>query len=220
VRSAAAQIKVELTKLTLMASCGNYRHQGADQPHTVRRGYRDSVISIYPHCGAFWICASQCGDACFLLPLLRYGAVVRESEIQRPDSDLDGGWGPADEQLVRMDTARVARATGEVLVLTVAGEIDLSTVTRLRAAVAAGFEDLCDGDILIIDLTEVTFLASHGLQVLIEATQDAQRRRTPLGIVRGRARAVVHPIHVSGLDDVLPLFDTVEEATNALNALT
>jgi hypothetical protein len=52
-----------------------------------------------------------------------------------------------------------------------------------RDSVAAGFEDLRDGDSLIIGLTEVTFLASHGLQVLIEATQDAQERRIPLGIV-------------------------------------
>lgn len=144
--------------------------------------------------------------------------MVRESEIEGSDSDLDDGLGPADEQLVRMDTARVACATGEALVLTVVGEIDLSTVTRLRAAVAAGFEGLRDGDMLIIDLTEVTFLASHGLQVLIEATQDAQQRRTPLGIVPGHARAVIYPIQVSGLDDVLPLFDTVEEATHAFDA--
>jgi hypothetical protein len=31
---------------------------------------------------------------------------------------------------------------------------------------------------------------------------------------------VIKPIHVSGLDEVLPPFDTVEEATNALNAPT
>jgi hypothetical protein len=41
------------------------------------------------------------------------------------------------------------------LVITVAGKIDLLTVDRLRAAVAAGFEDLRDGEMLGIDLTPV-----------------------------------------------------------------
>lgn len=61
-------------------------------------------------------------------------------------------------------------------------------------------------------------MASHGLQVLVGATEDAQQQRTPLGIVPGRTRAVTRPIHVSGLDEVLPLFDTVEHAVAALHA--
>jgi anti-sigma B factor antagonist len=140
---------------------------------------------------------------------------VQESEVGRPGSDLDDDLGPADEQLLRIATARLAHATGEALVITVAGEIDLSTVNRLRAAVTAGFKDLHDGHVLVIDLTEVTFLASHGLQVLIEVTEDAYQRRKLLRIVPGHTRAVIHPIHVSGLDEVLPLFDTVEHAVAA-----
>jgi hypothetical protein len=75
---------------------------------------------------------------------------VHESGIGGPDADLGGGLGPADEQLVRIQTSRVAHATGRALVLTVAGEIDLLTVDRLRAAVVAGFEDLRDGQMLVI----------------------------------------------------------------------
>lgn len=47
--------------------------------------------------------------------------------------------------------------TRKVLMTTVTGEINLSIVNRLRAAVAAGFDDRNDGDIVFIDLTEVTF---------------------------------------------------------------
>jgi len=89
---------------------------------------------------------------------------VHESEIGGPDADLGVVLGPPDEQLVRIQTARVARATGEALVVTVTGEIDSLTVDRLRAAVAAGFEDLRDGEMLVIDLTQVTFMDSRGLQ--------------------------------------------------------
>ena len=46
---------------------------------------------------------------------------------------------------MRIETGRVVRAKGEALVVTVAGEIDLFTVDRFRAAVAAGFDDCATG---------------------------------------------------------------------------
>ena len=137
---------------------------------------------------------------------------MREAAGGGADSDLGGGLGPADEQLVRIETARIAHAKGEALVVTVAGEIDLYTVDRLRAAVAAGFDQLHDGEVLVIDLTEVTFLSSQGLQALVEVTLAAQQRREPLAIVVDHTRPVVRPIEVTGLDEVLALFNTVEDA--------
>ena len=97
----------------------------------------------------------------------------------------------------------------------VAGEIDLVTVDRLRAAVAAGFAELRDGEILVIDLTEVTFLASQGLQVLVEVTQAAQQRREPLRLVVDHTRPMIRPIEMTGLDEVLALLYTVEDALHA-----
>jgi anti-sigma B factor antagonist len=140
---------------------------------------------------------------------------VQESGVGGADSDLGGGVGPADEQLVRIETGRVVHAQGQALVVTVTGEIDLFTVDRLRAAVAAGFDELRDGEILVIDLTEVTFLASQGLQALVDVTQAAQRRREPLRIVVDHNRPVIRPIEVTGLDEVLALFDTVEDALDS-----
>jgi anti-sigma B factor antagonist len=125
---------------------------------------------------------------------------------------LGGGRGPAGEQLVWIETGRVVYATGEALVVTVAGEIDLFTVDRFRAAVAAGFDQLHDGGTLVIDLTEVTFLGSQGLQALVDVTQAAQRRHEPLRIVVDHTRPVIRPIEMTRLDNVLALFDTVEDA--------
>jgi anti-sigma B factor antagonist len=116
---------------------------------------------------------------------------------------------------VRIETGRVVHAQGQALVVMVAGEIDLFTVDRLRAAVAAGFDELRDGEIMVIDLTEVTFLASQGLQALVDVTQAAQRRREPLRIVVDHNRPVIRPIEVTGLDEVLALFDTVEDALDS-----
>jgi anti-sigma B factor antagonist len=140
---------------------------------------------------------------------------VQEPSVGGADSELGGGRGPASEQLVRIETGRVVHAQGEALVVAVAGEIDLFTVDRFRAAVTAGFDQLRDGEILVIDLTEVTFLSSQGLQALVDATVAAQRRREPLRIVVDHTRPVIRPIELTGLDDVLSLFDTVDDALHS-----
>ena len=137
---------------------------------------------------------------------------MQESASGGADSDLGGDLGPADEQLVRIGTSRMAHANSQALVVTVAGEIDGFTVDRLRAAVAAGFDHLRAGEILVIDLTDVTFLGSPGLQALVEITRTARQRREPLRIVVDDTRPVIRPIQLTGLDDILALFNTVEQA--------
>ncbi|MDQ3765648.1 MAG: hypothetical protein M3460_30830 [Actinomycetota bacterium] len=62
---------------------------------------------------------------------------MQESPGGGADSDQGDALGPADEQLVRIETGRVAHAASHALVVTVTGEIDLYTVDRLRAAVTA-----------------------------------------------------------------------------------
>jgi anti-sigma B factor antagonist len=136
---------------------------------------------------------------------------VHESDVGEPNFDIDAQ-GPPAEQVVRIDTARVVHGHVKAIVVTVAGEIDMLTVERLRSAVAAGFDQLGDDEILIVDLTGVTFLGSPGLQALVDVTNAAHRRREPLRIVVDQNRPVIRPIQVTGLDSVLALFDTVEQA--------
>lgn len=141
--------------------------------------------------------------------------MVRPSGIGGPNFDRDGGLSPAVEQLVHIETSGIAHPTGTALVVRVAGEIDLCTVDRFRAATVAGFGDLHDGEILVLDLTEVTFLASHGLQALVQATETAQQRREPLRIVVDHNRLVIRPLQLIGLAQVLALFNTIEDALYA-----
>ena len=96
--------------------------------------------------------------------------------------------------------------------ITVAGEIDVLTVDRLRAAVSDGFDQLPAGAILVIDLTDVSFLDSQGLQALVDATVAARQRREPLRLVVDHTRPVIRPIELTGLDDILALFHTVDQA--------
>jgi anti-sigma B factor antagonist len=136
---------------------------------------------------------------------------VHESGVGDPDSEL-AARGPAAEQVVRIETGRVVHDQAQALVVTVAGEIDRFTVARLRAAVTAGFDQLRSGEMLVIDLTDVTFLGSPGLQALVEATEAAEHRREPLRIVVDNTRPVIRPIQSTGLGEVLALFDTVTQA--------
>ena len=114
---------------------------------------------------------------------------------------------PAREQLLSIASREVDGA----VVLAVAGEIDLHTAPRLLAAVDTGFDQASDGP-LVIDLTDVSFLGSAGLAALVSARRQAQRRREPLRIVVDHNRPVIRPLEITGLDEVLALYHTVDEA--------
>jgi len=65
---------------------------------------------------------------------------MRESAGGGADSDLGGGLGPADEQLVRIETARIAHAKGEALVAKLAG-LQTDRINRALAEIGpAGTE--------------------------------------------------------------------------------
>jgi len=55
-------------------------------------------------------------------------------------------------------------------------------------------------------------LSSTGLQVLLDVTQAAQRRRAFVRIVIDRTGPVIRLITVTGPITVLALYDTVEDA--------
>lgn len=114
---------------------------------------------------------------------------------------------PAAEQLVNIDRRRV----DDSIVVSVAGEIDTLTTPRLRQAVGEAIDEAAGGSV-IVDLTAVTFLGSPGLAALVEAVGQAQRRGGPLRVVVDKSRPVLRPIELTGLDDVLALYETVEEA--------
>jgi anti-sigma B factor antagonist len=115
---------------------------------------------------------------------------------------------PAGEQLVNISLRRVDSA----LLITVAGELDTLTTPRLRAAVAEALAEAAGSALVVVDLTRVSFLGSPGLAALVDAVSTARRRGGPLRIVVDNARPVVRPIELTGLDDVLTLYETVEEA--------
>jgi anti-sigma B factor antagonist len=97
------------------------------------------------------------------------------------------------------------------LVVEVVGEIDLDTAPQLHAAIVDAI-DRAPEAACIVDLTDVSYLGSAGLTVLLATTRHAEARSRSLPIVVDANRPVIRPIELTGLDDEFRLFHSVEEA--------
>jgi anti-sigma B factor antagonist len=100
------------------------------------------------------------------------------------------------------------RATEHALIVTVAGEIDVRTAPEVTAATQRALAER--PATIVVDLSEVTFLGSAGLSVLLAA----HRRAAPHSRVHivATKRTVLRPIQLTGLEQELALFSSLEDA--------
>jgi anti-sigma B factor antagonist len=97
------------------------------------------------------------------------------------------------------------------LVLAVRGEVDLSTGGRLAETAGEVLRE-AGGRPVVLDLLGVEFLSSSGLGVLVSLNDQARASGIPLRVVVDQSRPVMRPIRTMGLDDVLVMFGSVNEA--------
>jgi anti-sigma B factor antagonist len=115
-----------------------------------------------------------------------------------PQFDITSGPGPDDVYVVR-----------------VAGEVDMSHEDELRgelrAAVAA------DSKGIVVDLTECEFIDSTGVRALLlsREAQHSESDRERL-VVAASSEQILRILSVMGIDQVIPIQPTVEEAVAAL----
>jgi anti-anti-sigma factor len=102
------------------------------------------------------------------------------------------------------------RHTDRGVVLETTGEFDLANAKHLRTALAQALRD--GSGVLVVDMTEVTFLGSVGLSLLVEA--NALAEPGALRIVAGDG-AALRAIELTSLDQVLSMFATVDDALAA-----
>lgn len=98
-----------------------------------------------------------------------------------------------------------------VRVLHVVGELDTLTAPLLQARLG---EQLAEVDRLVLDLTDVTFLGSAGLAVLVGAKDDADGRGARLLLVPG-SRIVRRALEATGLMQLFAVADDVPDALAA-----
>jgi anti-sigma B factor antagonist len=126
---------------------------------------------------------------------------------------IPAGSGPPRSIPDHMLTIRVRQKPKYVLV-TVAGEIDIATVARLRErfrALAAG------GRPLVADLEQVSFIDASGLGALAGAAGLAAEHGVSLHVVCARPH-IRRLFRLTGLDRSMPLARTLAEALQMLAA--
>ncbi len=110
-------------------------------------------------------------------------------------------------------TTAVSDAGDEgVQVLTVTGEVDLATAPALENAIESILGSKPRG--LVIDLSEVGFLASAGMAVLVAAHQRAGATRIAV-VADGPATS--RQLKMTSLDQVFALHTTLGEALTSLS---
>jgi anti-sigma B factor antagonist len=127
--------------------------------------------------------------------------------------NADSPVNPADEagdvgEVVRFDV--VTHGT-DATVVHVVGEIDTLTAPVLRAQLD---EHISTVPLLVLDLSDVTFLGSAGLAVLVAAKETADARDHTLRLVCG-SRIVIRALEATGL---LTLFDVADGVPEALGS--
>ena len=109
-----------------------------------------------------------------------------------------------------------------VAVLGVCGEIDMATAPLFEKAIDDVLAD--DPPTLVIDLTEVTFLASVGLRLLatankrfVLATAERFGESGGFAVVAG-APATIRPIELTDLNEAFDLYLSLDDALAAMRS--
>ena len=113
----------------------------------------------------------------------------------------------------RLAGPRKAAATPPVLELS--GEFDLDAVPDIDRYLRRNLGPLYHQDHLVIDLATTTFIDSSFVAFLVRLLTDQRARRKELVLVRpaGQVRRVLALV---GLPNVVPVFESVEEAVASL----
>src|ERR1700743_2633330 len=109
-------------------------------------------------------------------------------------------------------TTSVAHRDG-VAVVSIGGEVDLSTAPVFEAGIAEALEE--DPPVLVVELSEVIFMASVGLRILA-STQEKVGESIQIAVV-GANIAASRPMQLTGLDKLISLYPTLDEALTALD---
>lgn len=101
----------------------------------------------------------------------------------------------------------------DLAILAVRGEVDLATAHHLTERIDAVLAESTPAA-LIIDLTDVPFLASAGMTVLVTASQHVGKSARFAVVADGPATS--RPLIMMGLDQVITLYTDLDAAVNAL----
>ena len=105
-------------------------------------------------------------------------------------------------RLLRTGFAASADRSDGALLVRLHGELDLATAPSLADVVDAALEDRPPA--LALDLSQLTFVDSTGINVLVDAHRRAERDGCPF-VLRAPRRAVLRALRLTGVDRVVPI---------------
>ena len=93
---------------------------------------------------------------------------------------------------------------GSTLLVAVVGEVDMTTAPDLSQAIERAPDDTA---LVVIDLSEVTFLDSSGLNSLVQARRALAEREVAMTVVVPPASAIRRVFEITRLTEQLDVID-------------
>jgi anti-anti-sigma factor len=105
----------------------------------------------------------------------------------------------------------------DAVVVRFKGEVDLAVEDEFRSHLTAGLDvaSTHPARLLILDLNDVTFLASTGLHVLMTCHDQAASDGIAVGVVSA-STPVLRVIGATRLEEIIAIYPTVDDALKAL----
>jgi anti-anti-sigma factor len=97
-----------------------------------------------------------------------------------------------------------AAREGDVHTIRLEGELDVATAGRIEAELERA--EASDVRSIVLDLSDLTFMDSTGVRLLLSANARSRADSNRLSIVRGPA-SVQRVFELSGVDSTLPFID-------------
>jgi anti-sigma B factor antagonist len=99
--------------------------------------------------------------------------------------------------------------SGGVLIVEVAGEVDMTTAPELSRAI----DQVPDGTThVVVDLSEVSFLDSSGLNTLVQGRRMLEERQVAMKVVVPEGGAIRRVFEITHLTEPLTVVDTRQSA--------
>jgi anti-sigma B factor antagonist len=124
---------------------------------------------------------------------------VGRSSGAAPPLSSGGSGEPKNGQVL---TVRVEAVGPRASVVSLAGELDLSTIPHVENQL---FDQLRSQAAIVVDLTDVTFIDSSGIALLIQSSR-ATNDTGVLNTVIAEGSQVERVFRLAGIDRALPLF--------------
>jgi len=128
---------------------------------------------------------------------------------------IKGGWSIKDalREGIAIELSLQTHTHRGWTIVSVGGELDLYTAPQLRDAVAGVLED--DGPRIAIDLTDVGFIDSSGLGVIVSSLTKARDQGGDLALVAPPASSLTKLLTLIGLDATISTRASLDDLPDA-----